>query len=433
MSQTFQVGSMMGAGTPSDTINPADMHRGFTLEFAETETSKECPCIEMLDIDGSFDTPSNPIEQPSISDDILSPRVGDVIEAKVSEYPSPPEGDITIKYEPSPIIHDVQVGGSDVKPVIKRRHSSRTRTHTRSSSGGGRPLASAVSKTTSPRGGKRNHRRSSAMYPCDMCQEKFNRQQDLTAHTMKQHQHRFPCPFAFAGCDKVFHSKNEWKRHAMTKHLLLQYWECTLGECATGDQGTPFNRKDLFTQHLKRMHSTPDEKEALELPKAERRKEPLAQDWQRRLSDIQDASVRQRCHTPNLMHCPAANGCMAEFHGEDAWDERMEHIARHHDRGVAIRIGDQDPTLVKWAASPGVDIVRKSKSGRWELVVTGSKKSDPMVDKLRLKRSAIGRDDDDHEHYGQVIVARVKPEDEDDYRQAHDVDADGEECFDEYA
>ncbi|KAJ4306187.1 hypothetical protein N0V88_000983 [Collariella sp. IMI 366227] len=83
-------------------------------------------------------------------------------------------------------------------------------------------------------------------------QRKFTSQSDLDAHTKKHHNRPFNCVFDFAGCPSTFASKNEWKRHVATQHLLLNYYVCTDGACATKPPpsspctGAIFNRKDLF-------------------------------------------------------------------------------------------------------------------------------------------------------------------------------------------
>src|SRR5437667_8026240 len=69
-----------------------------------------------------------------------------------------------------------------------------------------------------------------------------------------QHTRPFLCTFSFAECDQHFGSKNEWKRHVHSQHLQLGYWQCDYDICAERSNSNFFNRKDLFTQHLRRMH-----------------------------------------------------------------------------------------------------------------------------------------------------------------------------------
>ena len=63
----------------------------------------------------------------------------------------------------------------------------------------------------------------------------------------------FTCPLTPYSCPKTFTSKNEWKRHVLTQHLLLGFWRCDLCPDAAA-RPNDFNRKDLFVQHLRRMH-----------------------------------------------------------------------------------------------------------------------------------------------------------------------------------
>ncbi|KFY77683.1 hypothetical protein V498_09282, partial [Pseudogymnoascus sp. VKM F-4517 (FW-2822)] len=65
----------------------------------------------------------------------------------------------------------------------------------------------------------------------------------------------FPCTFAWAGCPSAFATKNEWKRHVASKHTCFFYYECRIGSCSAPGQAGRFNRKDLFAQHLRRMHA----------------------------------------------------------------------------------------------------------------------------------------------------------------------------------
>lgn len=82
----------------------------------------------------------------------------------------------------------------------------------------------------------------------------------------------FPCIFHRYGCRTEFPNKNEWKRHVAYQHLQLCYYRCDIDDCnpeinpalvrpgSNGDSDAvekiynDFNRKDLFTQHVRRMH-----------------------------------------------------------------------------------------------------------------------------------------------------------------------------------
>ena len=64
----------------------------------------------------------------------------------------------------------------------------------------------------------------------------------------------FVCPLAPYGCSGTFTSKNEWKRHINSQHICTGFWRCDLCPDRPA-RPNDFNRKDLFTQHLRRMHN----------------------------------------------------------------------------------------------------------------------------------------------------------------------------------
>ncbi|KAK2069512.1 hypothetical protein P8C59_004090 [Phyllachora maydis] len=254
---------------------------------------------------------------------------------------------------------------------------------------------------------------------------KFEDQAMLDAHVKKQHTRPFHCVFHFAGCSSTFASKNEWKRHVTCQHLLLHYWLCEEDSCAKQSnsasasqaaspcsgpgsrrsraawhatsssatipppnlpEGVWFNRKDLYTQHLRRMHMPPPVKKLLQEAKKSSSStmasssasaslsQPVAtapatadpvQEWDFRVKQLQESAKRTRCRLPNEMRCPAvAAGCTEAFSGAEAWDQRMEHVARHLERAAggeeaAVVFGSgHDTSLLRWAARPDVAVVR---------------------------------------------------------------------------
>ncbi|KAG7116832.1 hypothetical protein HYQ44_006459 [Verticillium longisporum] len=225
--------------------------------------------------------------------------------------------------------------------------------------------------------------------------------------------------------------KNEWKRHVVTQHLALSFWHCKQDACESctnpsspSQQGSPatdtpsplprgaiFNRKDLYTQHVRRMHVPPPIAKALRLRKP-------TPEWDDRLREMQTEAERRRCELPTHMQCPAS-GCDMVFSGANAWDERMEHVAKHLEKASEGREpmlsfgGDGDPTLTNWAASPGVGVVRKTDTGEWELMhpLRGQPASAGGI----AKRGAKGHSSSSPQ------AARYEEE------SAEDVDADGEE------
>lgn len=267
---------------------------------------------------------------------------------------------------------------------------------------------------------------SQSLLACSECNAgKFEDQAMLDAHVKKQHTRPFHCVFHFAGCSSTFASKNEWKRHVTCQHLLLHYWLCEEDSCAKQSnsasasqaaspcsgpgsrrsraawhatsssatipppnlpEGVWFNRKDLYTQHLRRMHMPPPVKKLLQEAKKSSSStmasssasaslsQPVAtapatadpvQEWDFRVKQLQESAKRTRCRLPNEMRCPAvAAGCTEAFSGAEAWDQRMEHVARHLERAAggeeaAVVFGSgHDTSLLRWAARPDVAVVR---------------------------------------------------------------------------
>ncbi|KAI0445325.1 hypothetical protein F4803DRAFT_167588 [Xylaria telfairii] len=235
-------------------------------------------------------------------------------------------------------------------------------------------------------------------YTCPDCLKvTFKDRTGLESHIKKQHTRPFTCIFEFAGCRSTFASKNEWKRHCASQHIVLQYWVCQQDGCAqvsnrpsaskkssgatrkrtnncprypvtypsTLPNGTIFNRKDLYTQHLRRMHVPAHLKNKV-------KSKTHVPEWEERQRVHQDEAIRVRCQLPTHMLCPAPN-CNVRFDGSNAWDERMEHVAKHLEKAASgaeppLRFGgDTDGTLVDWATSPAIGILRREDKGRWAL------------------------------------------------------------------
>lgn len=236
-----------------------------------------------------------------------------------------------------------------------------------------RPYPTPVGSTISMSPG------SSQTPECTQCSLTFRDMPALQKHIKSEHTRPLVCVFHYAGCTSRFASKNEWKRHVASQHLALRYWLCTEGTCgqtrgpSTRSRaptlpsfGSIFNRKDLYTQHIRRMH-LPTEAGS---PGS---KKPLPADYEDRLRELQARAARIRCALPTFMLCPAVN-CGTEFHGPNAWDDRMEHVAGHLERAAAgeeppvVFGGQHDWTLTEWAASDSVQVTRRGHNGdTWTL------------------------------------------------------------------
>lgn len=168
----------------------------------------------------------------------------------------------------------------------------------------------------------------------------------------------FICSFAPYGCESTFVSKNEWKRHVTSQHLQLGFYRCDVGKChvpasrSRSDspslgQPNDFNRKDLFTQHHRRMHA------------------PWLQTTRRTPADSERhefesglEAVRKRCwhalrEPPIQSHC---GFCGEIFKGSTSWDVRMEHVGRHFERDDRACLGNEieDVALREWGLAEGI-------------------------------------------------------------------------------
>ena len=167
-----------------------------------------------------------------------------------------------------------------------------------------------------------------------------------------KHLRPFICTFSFAGCDQIFGSKNEWKRHVISQHMYLNFWECDIAGCR--DRQAFFNRKDLFGQHLKRMHVPHSKKVESSWSEAQKKmvheeNQIKREHWIRQeIPSIQENCFKVIRETPLKSNCEI---CGAEFNGPKSWDTKMEHVGKHYENG------DKPPSdglfldagLVQWA------------------------------------------------------------------------------------
>ncbi|KAI0005651.1 hypothetical protein F4779DRAFT_630117 [Xylariaceae sp. FL0662B] len=253
------------------------------------------------------------------------------------------------------------------------------------------PNESAMSKSTT----KPAMHGTKGSFACTECPKPvvFKDESGLHNHIKKQHTRPFICVFEFAGCNSTFASKNEWKRHCSSQHLILNYWVCQEDQCAKAPnsssksaasrhnssdcarrqvtcathihEGTIFNRKDLYTQHLRRMHIPAHLKRQVKQKKT-------VPEWDALERAHQEKAKRSRCTLPTHMRCPAT-GCNTHFDGQSAWDDRMEHVAKHLEKAVAgaepqIKCGaEHDKTLIDWATRADIAIIERGQGGNWEL------------------------------------------------------------------
>lgn len=177
----------------------------------------------------------------------------------------------------------------------------------------------------------------------------------------------FPCPFTPYGCTSDFASKNEWKRHISTQHIKLGFWRCDL--CPTTvdphDADTiyhnDFNRKDLFTQHLRRMHAP----------------SPHSSTQKQKEYPVNDDNVAQhqhRCYQKLRSNPPKATCLFCErgFTGPNAWDECVEHVGRHLEKernsvAADARTWRHGAFLEEWLEREGLIEREEGGNGGWRL------------------------------------------------------------------
>lgn len=203
----------------------------------------------------------------------------------------------------------------------------------------------------------------------------FKNQSALKKHRQTAHTRPYLCIFSLYGCTSTFGSRNEWKRHVNSRHLGLDIYRCDLGDCRSPSlspasspnsevssqmRHNEFNRKDLFTQHLRRMHwpfhLAPVK--MLQQSKAARQGDQQEVEAVRRWEE----NHQRRCHAsrrdpPMLTSCGfcEVGGSSVLFQGEHGWTQRMDHVGKHLERGETTGFGDgRDRFLEQWLIDEGL-------------------------------------------------------------------------------
>ena len=175
----------------------------------------------------------------------------------------------------------------------------------------------------------------------------------------------FPCTFAQYNCAAAFTSKNEWKRHISTKHIQLGFWRCDMCPPSPGIDlpvYNDFNRKDLFTQHLRRMHggvSPPTPGKDPQTPGSEQpQSAPQPSLTEDQIQEIQKRCYKQLRSPPQISNCVF---CTRIFQGPNSWEERLEHVGGHLERDrkngantVDISTWREDPPLREYLLTEGI-------------------------------------------------------------------------------
>ncbi|KAL8828103.1 MAG: hypothetical protein Q9191_002783 [Dirinaria sp. TL-2023a] len=194
---------------------------------------------------------------------------------------------------------------------------------------------------------------------CTTCSRTLPSLSSLNKHIMTAHTRPFYCTFARYGCRATFGAKNEWKRHVFSQHLRPGVYRCDMGNCVPqpchnrkkscstvlGREGdvdsfNEFNRKDLFTQHIRRMHVPASEADKGTF------KASLESIRERCWIKLHDTPPRSICGF--CLHAGQQGEARKEvvFDGKSAWEDRMEHIGRHLEKGEKDE--EEDVSLRDW-------------------------------------------------------------------------------------
>jgi hypothetical protein len=284
---------------------------------------------------------------------------------------------------------DADADGEDIDeegkgPEIEEEEYEDTEYNPRASRAGTKRRRSTRISPTSQTAKKsrvaKNVSRSKSKLQCKDCHHNARDGTALAKHIASQHTRHYVCTFSFSGCNSTFGNKNEWKRHVASQHLGLQYWLCNVGLCGQGKashsskspsstraKGNDFNRKDLFTQHLRRMHA----------PFSVKRQHRKNDEWEERVKELQSSCLKTRRHPPVRTRCPVRE-CAVVFDGPNSWDDRMEHVGRHLEKTSPAAVGaeaanasavnkdiidqESDEFMIEWALAERI-IERKASGG----------------------------------------------------------------------
>ena len=234
-------------------------------------------------------------------------------------------------------------------------------------------------KTAKPSAASPPIHKVSNLLACHHCPSKFSSESALKKHVLASHTRPFLCTFHRYGCSSTVGSKNEWKRHINVQHMHLETWRCDIGACVApssetkdrrnGVQPAPmatsgpvyheFDRKDLFTQHLKRMHAPSSSASRAERTRFENQLE----------------AIQKRCHRI-LRGPPAKSICpyCPDHPVFESWDERVEHVGRHLEKSdFDQKMEIEDQPLLEWLNHEEY-LVWKGAGQGWRLKDMGKKR-----------------------------------------------------------
>lgn len=132
---------------------------------------------------------------------------------------------------------------------------------------------------------------------------------------IKRHTRPYGC--TFPKCNKVFGSKNDWKRHENSQHFQLEMWRCQLDKVNGSQQpcAEVFWHRQLFEGHLRDTHRVTDKTKTLE----------------------QATQCRIGRNNQSRFWCGFCKRILPLAKKEvAAWDERFNHIDEHFKRDQKI-------------------------------------------------------------------------------------------------
>ncbi|KAI9649449.1 hypothetical protein NHQ30_002025 [Ciborinia camelliae] len=147
--------------------------------------------------------------------------------------------------------------------------------------------------------------KSNIQVTCQICKRFKGRPCELKKH-MKRHERPYGC--TFVGCNKIFGSKNDWKRHENSQHFQLETWRCDKEKPEGGACAKVSYRRQTFQDHLRKDHGMIDQ-DAVKI-------------------NIEACRIGRNCQA--RFWCGFCNKLVdLKKKGLDAWTERFDHIDDH--------------------------------------------------------------------------------------------------------
>ncbi|CZR60616.1 uncharacterized protein PAC_10512 [Phialocephala subalpina] len=197
------------------------------------------------------------LDLPEISNEITSS--GDLERSSLPNATSSPRE--TWNNSPNPAMRAQDKDTADAVPALKGAKDSQIEKKAAEVLKIFTNLGFTLSKdpTHSPKqhniGSAASHR-SENQVTCQTCKKFTGRPCELKKH-MKRHERPYGC--TFLTCNKVFGSKNDWKRHENSQHFHLEIWRCSDPKPDESPCTKVCYRRLTFQEHLKKDHHIEDE------------------------------------------------------------------------------------------------------------------------------------------------------------------------------